>query len=238
MFRKAHHNTSGKIQMKVKRELILAALDEADIATSKKGKPLSNEALGKLFLDSMDDLLDEEGNTDNTVVASVSAALDEDEDLEIVVVGDDPTVPKKVPAKADKKADKKKAKAKPAKEEDEDEDEEEEEEKPAKKKGKSKPAKNEDDEEKPAKKKAEKKKKSSDRDRWNSNPESSAGRINAVFFGSKKPLTIQAVHEALNDEEVTRQRVRDHIRRLHTDGYLLKDEKDRYSKAPRKGDDE
>lgn len=219
--------------MKVSRKQLLELCEEFDIATSKKNKPFSNDALLEAVKENIDDMLDEDGNTDNTVVAALSVAFDEEDDVE--VTGDDPTVPKKAvkPEKVEKPAKGKKAK----KDEAEDEDEEEET-KPAKsKKGKKPAAKEEDadeEDEKTAKDKKKdkpKKKKESNRDKWGSNPESSAGQINAVFFSTKKPLTVAEIHEALGDDVCTKQRVRDHVRRLHTDEILTLDAKGRYAKA-------
>jgi hypothetical protein len=149
-----------------------------------------------------------EGDDVDPLAASLAAAIEED--AKIKITGDDPTVAKQAeaPAKGKGKAEK--------------------EETSGKKKKK-------DSEAKPEKKKE--KKESAERDKWNSSPESSAGRINAVFFANKKPLTMDQIVEALADEDISRSRVRDHLRRLVTDGILAKDDKDRFV-VPKKAKDE
>lgn len=215
--------------MKIERKKIVALMEKHEIPVSKKGKPLSNEKLLAELQEGIDSMSDDEGNFEDELAAVLSTAFDEEEEIEIT--GEDPTVPRKgeKPAKAGKAAKeeapaKGKGKKKPVVEEESDDDDEEEEaeEKPKKGKDKSKDKKKAD--------KPKKEKKASVRDAWNSNPDSSAGHINAVFFANKKkPMTIDDVYTALDDENVSRQRVRDHIRRLHSDEILLKDGKDRYS---------
>ena len=85
--------------MKISRKQLLDLCNEFDIATSKKNKPFSNDALLDAVREGIDSMMDEDGGTDNTVVATLSTAFDDEE--EITVTGDDPTVPKKAekPAK-------------------------------------------------------------------------------------------------------------------------------------------
>jgi hypothetical protein len=213
--------------MKVSRQALLDVAKEHDLKTSAKGKPLSNAKLLKLIQDNIDDMM-VDGRTDSTVIAALSTAFDEEE--EVTVTGDDPTVPKKAEAPA-KKSDKGKKAGKSKKPAAEEEDEEEE--KPAK--GKKKSGKKSDDDEKPAK---AKKKKESSRDKWGSNPVSSAGRINSVLFTAKgKGMTLDDIMEALDDESITRTRVRDHLRRICTDELCNLDEKGRYKPASAKKDE-
>lgn len=239
--------------MKVARTTVVKLLEDAGIKYTRKGKPVSHEVLLEILRENIDAMMSEDGTTDNTALAALSTAFDEED--EVVITGDDPTVPrqakkaekpekksKKVveeeeddddddeeeeapakPAKADKKADKKAAKAsKAAKPSDDDDDDEEAPAKPAK--ADKKAAKSEKKAAKPEKKAA------AVRDKWNSSPESSAGKINAVLLGHKgKGLTIDEILEKLSDDSITRSRIRDHLRRIHlVDGFVEKDSKDRY----------
>lgn len=196
--------------MKVARKDLVELLNKHDIATSKKGKPLSNEKLLELAKENIGDMT--EGEEVDPLAATLDAAFDEEATIKIT--GDDPTVARKV--SKEKEAEEA---AKPAKKGKKAAKEDDEEEKPAKKKDKKK-----DD-------KKEKTKSSSVRDKWNSNPDSSAGQINAVFFANKKPLSMDQIMEALGDADISRSRVRDHLRRLVNDGILVKDDKDRHAVA-------
>lgn len=217
--------------MKITRQQLLDICKEHDIKTSSKGKPVSNKALLKIVQDNIDDMM-EDGKTDNAVVAALSTAFDEEEDVE--VTGEDPTVPKKSDKKgkgkaeektdkkkSDKKADKKSKKASAENDDSDDDSDDEDDDKKSKKSKKDK--------------KKEKKKASAERDKFNSNPNSSAGQINAVLFTVKgKGITLDEIMEQLNDESISRTRVRDHLRRLHTDGLISIDEKGRHKVASKK----
>lgn len=228
--------------MKLKRSTVIELLDAADIKTSKKGKPLSNAALLEILKDNVDSMMEADG--ENAALAAISTAFDNEDEVEIT--GDDPTVPKKAKKPEPKPA---KGKGKPAKEEesedeeesddddseDDDSEEDEEEAKPAKGKKSEKKSDKKADKgkgEKSAKSEKKSKKKESVRDVWNSNPDSSAGKINAVLMAKenkKKGLTIDEILEQLGDKDITRSRVRDHLRRIHlVDGFVEKDAKDRY----------
>jgi outer membrane biosynthesis protein TonB len=203
--------------MKVARKELVALLQKHDIATSKKNKPFSNDKLLELARENIEAMTGDEDDVD-PLAATLAAAIEEESTIKIT--GDDPTVPRKASKEkeaADKEKSSKKKKSKAAAEDDEEEE-------APKKKG--------DKKKKPVEKKA-----SADRDKWGSNTESSAGRINSVFFANKKPLTMDQIVEALDDESVSRSRIRDHLRRLVSDGILIKDDKDRFV-VPKKAKEE
>ena len=223
--------------VKVTREALKAVADDMGLKTTKKGKPMSNEDLLALVQESMDEHSDEDGKFEDETLAELAAA--EEDDREIVITGDDPSVPKKTtkPAKTEKPAKKSK---KPVVEEEEDDEEEEEEEeedeKPAKGKGKKSakakaPAKDKKKATKPVKEAKEK----TPKDRFGGMSGSGASVINKVLFkieGKKKGLTLAQICEAVNElrDDISKDRVTAHLRRLHLVSNLIeRDEKGRYT---------
>ncbi len=221
---------------KITRAALVEAADYMGLKKTVKGKPINNESLLTLVMESMEDHADEDGRYDNEILAEIAAAQDAEED--IVVTGDDPTTPKKVGKKAaavvedeedEEEAPAKKTKAKKEKKpvEAEEEDEEDEEEAPAKKKAKkAKPA------EKAEKKPAKEKKEPANVDQWNSREGSSAFMINQVLFANKKKgVTLDQIFDEVTaqDDSISRERINGHLRRLwKTSGLIERDAKDRY----------
>lgn len=132
----------AKKAVKIQRSALREAGDEMEIKMTKKGRPISNEALLALIEENMDDHADEDGRFENEVLAEIANARDTGRDIE--VVGEDPSEPKKPAAKGKGKG----KKAEPVEEvevdeddeDDEEAEDEEEEAPPAKAKGKAKKA--------------------------------------------------------------------------------------------------
>lgn len=229
---------------KIARKDLKAAADEMGLKTTVKGKPVSNEKLLEIVKAGMEDHQDDDGKYEIEVLADIAAA--EDAGKEIVVVGDDPSIPKKIG--------KKEAAVKEEEDDDATDDEDEEVEVPAKKAKKkaSKPVAEEEEEEEEVPVKKAKKKKSSDEDApakkakkpaaekkekaptdaWGSREGSSAFRINKVLFSHKKKgITMQDIHAIVSEEDdtITKDRINAHLRRLwKTSNLIERDAKDRY----------
>lgn len=224
--------------MKISREDLEAVLKHPSIGatTTKAGRPLPTATLLEKLQDSADFLIDEDDEPVSELAGKLHAAMMEDE--EIVVTGDAAEKP------ATKKT-KKKSTKKPAAEEEAEEEtpapkkkntkkaaaveaEPEEEEEPApKKKAKKKVVKadaEDDTEAEPAPKKKRKpaaeKKPTANRDAFNSREGSIAYAINTCL--SKKSRTVAEIADLLSEKEIetTPTRVRDHLRRLSTDGLI------------------
>lgn len=202
---------------KITRKSLLEAAEEMELKVTVKGKPISNEALLKLVQKNMEEFSDEDGRYENETLADIAAAMDTKK--EIVVTGDDPTN-KKMPAKPEKPKGKGKSKS--------DDDDDDDDEKP-KGKGKAKGK----DKKKSSKKDDGEKKEKANTDRWGSREGSSAYAINRVLDGTSKKnaMTIAEIHAAVAEErdDVSRERVTAHLRRLHLVSELIeRDDKERY----------
>ena len=199
--------------MQISRDSAKALLRAAGAATTKSGKPLSNDALAKKLDDSFTELAELEveevkGLDDDTDLDTLLNTLEDEK--EVKVVGDEPSPPSK------RKVKKKVVKSKSN---DEEPKTDKEEKKKTTRKTVSKASTNGEpsDKKKAAKKKVPKKK-----DRYGSREGSIAFEINKSLSKTTKDVaTIYAELEE-NGVETTNQRIRDHLRRMHGDELIGK----------------